>query len=57
MQDFEAKTALITGGASGMGLAMAENFARAGTNIVLADVEEGALNHIPVSSWASTQFR
>ena len=43
MQDFEAKTALITGGASGMGLAMAENFARAGMNIVLADVEEGAL--------------
>ena len=43
MQDFEGKTAVITCGASGMGLAMAENFARAGMNIVLADVEEGAL--------------
>ncbi|MBW1881935.1 MAG: SDR family NAD(P)-dependent oxidoreductase [Deltaproteobacteria bacterium] len=43
MQDFEGKTAVITGGASGMGLAMAESFARAGMDIVLADVEEGAL--------------
>lgn len=43
MQAFEGKTAVITGGASGMGLAMAESFAREGMNIVLADVEEGAL--------------
>ncbi len=43
MQDFEGKTAVITGGASGMGLAMAESFARAGMDIVLADVEEGVL--------------
>ena len=43
MQNFEGKTAVITGGASGMGLAMAESFARVGMNIVLADVEAGAL--------------
>lgn len=43
MQDFEGKTAVITGGASGLGLAMAKSFAREGMNIVLADVEEGAL--------------
>jgi NADP-dependent 3-hydroxy acid dehydrogenase YdfG len=43
MQEFEDKTAVVTGGASGMGLAMAESFAREGMNIVLADVEEGAL--------------
>jgi NAD(P)-dependent dehydrogenase (short-subunit alcohol dehydrogenase family) len=43
MQDFEGRTALITGAASGMGLAMAECFAREGMNIVLADVEKGAL--------------
>ena len=43
MQDFEGRTALITGAASGMGLAMAECFAREGMNIVLADVEEAAL--------------
>ncbi len=43
MNDFEGKTAVITGGASGMGLAMAESFARMGMNVVLADVEAGAL--------------
>lgn len=43
MQDFEGRTAVITGGASGMGFAMAESFARVGMNIVLADVEARAL--------------
>jgi NADP-dependent 3-hydroxy acid dehydrogenase YdfG len=43
MEDFEGKTAVITGGASGMGLSMAKSFAREGMDIVLADVEEGAL--------------
>jgi NADP-dependent 3-hydroxy acid dehydrogenase YdfG len=43
MRDFEGRTAVITGAASGMGLAMAECFAREGMNIVLADVEKGAL--------------
>jgi NAD(P)-dependent dehydrogenase (short-subunit alcohol dehydrogenase family) len=43
MTNFEGKTAVITGGASGMGFAMAESFARVGMNIVLADVELGAL--------------
>lgn len=43
MQDFEGRTAVITGGASGMGLAMARSFAREGMNVVLADVEAGAL--------------
>lgn len=43
MQDLKGKTAVITGGASGIGLAMAERFARAGMRIALADVEELAL--------------
>ena len=43
MQDFEGRTAVITGGASGMGFAFAESFAREGMNIVLADIEEKAL--------------
>jgi len=43
MQSFEGKTAVITGGASGMGLAMAESFAQVGMNLVLADVELAAL--------------
>jgi NAD(P)-dependent dehydrogenase (short-subunit alcohol dehydrogenase family) len=43
MRDFEGKTAVITGGASGMGLAFAECFAREGMNVVMADIEEKAL--------------
>lgn len=35
---FDEKTAVITGAASGMGKAMATAFARAGANVVLADV-------------------
>ena len=37
------KVAVVTGAASGIGFALAERFARAGLDIVLADVEEGAL--------------
>jgi NAD(P)-dependent dehydrogenase (short-subunit alcohol dehydrogenase family) len=43
MQEFRGKTAFVTGGASGMGLAMAEAFGREGMNVMLADIEEGAL--------------
>jgi NAD(P)-dependent dehydrogenase (short-subunit alcohol dehydrogenase family) len=39
MQEFEGKVAVVTGGASGLGLAMAQKFADAGMNIVLADIE------------------
>ena len=37
MKDFKGKVAVITGGASGLGRAMAERFAREGMSIVLAD--------------------
>ena len=43
MQNLEGKTAVITGSASGMGCAFAECFAREGMNVVMADIEEGAL--------------
>ena len=43
MREFEGGTAVITGAASGMGLAMAECFAREGMNVVLSDIEERAL--------------
>jgi NAD(P)-dependent dehydrogenase (short-subunit alcohol dehydrogenase family) len=43
MRDFKGKTAFITGGASGIGLGLAQTFADAGMNIVIADVEAPAL--------------
>lgn len=43
MQEFEGRTAVITGGASGIGRAMGERFLAAGMQVVLADIEESAL--------------
>lgn len=40
---FENKVALVTGAASGMGLATAQAFAEAGAAVVLADFREDAL--------------
>lgn len=44
MSDFQGRAFLVTGGASGIGLAMGELFAAQGMKIVLADVEAGALD-------------
>ncbi len=44
MRDFAGKTAVVTGGASGMGFAFAERFAAEGMNVVLADIETEAIN-------------
>ncbi|HEX4113265.1 MAG TPA: SDR family NAD(P)-dependent oxidoreductase [Stellaceae bacterium] len=43
MQDFTGKTAFVTGGASGIGFAMAKAFLEAGMNVMLADIEAKAL--------------
>ena len=43
MREFHGKTAFVTGGASGMGLAIAEALGGEGMNVMLADIEEGAL--------------
>ena len=44
MKDFKDKTAVITGGASGIGRAMGELFLAQGMNVVLGDIEQAALD-------------
>jgi NAD(P)-dependent dehydrogenase (short-subunit alcohol dehydrogenase family) len=43
--DLKGKTAVITGGASGIGLATAIQFSKAGAKIVLGDIEDGPLEN------------
>ena len=44
MRDLAGKTAFVTGGASGIGLAMGHAFAAAGARVMLADIEAKALD-------------
>jgi NAD(P)-dependent dehydrogenase (short-subunit alcohol dehydrogenase family) len=44
MRDFKGKGAFVTGGASGIGLALGRAFAAEGMNVVLADIEQAALD-------------
>ncbi len=44
MKDLAGKVAFITGGASGLGLAMARSFSAAGVKVVVADIEQNALD-------------
>jgi len=46
MKDVAGRTAFVTGGASGMGLAMVRAFAAAGMNVAVADIEEPALARV-----------
>ena len=60
MDDLTGRVAVVTGGASGIGLAMAERFGAEGMSVVLADIEEGPLGEaaagleergVPVLAW------
>lgn len=42
--NFENKTAVVTGAASGMGLLFSQNWAKLGGNVVMTDVNEEVLN-------------
>ena len=48
MDEFTGKTAFITGGASGIGLGIAKNFAREGMNVVIGDVQDESLERAEV---------
>lgn len=48
MDDLRGKVAVITGGASGIGRALAERFAAEGMKLVLADIDEVALRGVEV---------
>jgi NAD(P)-dependent dehydrogenase (short-subunit alcohol dehydrogenase family) len=43
VRELGAKVAIVTGAASGIGLAMSERFAQAGMSVVMADVESNSL--------------
>ncbi len=53
MKSVAGKVAFVTGGASGMGLAMARSFAAAGMKVVIADIEQAALDEVNAEFRAS----
>ena len=44
MDDFRGRTAFITGGAAGIGFAIAQEFSCAGAQVVIADIRQAALD-------------
>ncbi len=44
MREITGKAAFVTGGASGIGLALGRAFAEAGMNVMLADIEADVLS-------------
>lgn len=46
MKDLRGKVAVVTGGASGLGRAMATHFAREGMHVAVADIEQASLDTV-----------
>ena len=55
MREFVGKAAFVTGGASGIGLALGRAFAEAGCKVMLADIEKAALDAAVASLSGSGQ--
>ena len=53
--DISGKVSVITGGASGIGLETARRLAAAGSRLVLADIEPGALDRAAAELGAATE--
>ena len=50
MAELDGKVAVITGGASGIGLAMARSLSAAGMKVAITDVEQAALDRVKDSA-------
>ena len=48
--DISGKTAIVTGAASGIGLGIATALAEAGANVVMADIQKGAVEQQRMAS-------
>jgi NAD(P)-dependent dehydrogenase (short-subunit alcohol dehydrogenase family) len=64
MDELTGRVAVVTGGASGIGLAMAERFAAEGMDLAIADIEQDALDAaarraspMPTATGSSTSGR
>ena len=55
MREFVGNAAFVTGGASGIGLALGRAFAEAGCKVMLADIEKAALDAAVASLSGSGQ--